>query len=189
LCALPVCPPGRCVRIFERQYFTCEMITGRITSLAMHTRTVLHDPAVRWSLHRFVLVAQVLLGRLGQVPSFYSRANFLDIKILHRSVRWFRDRSSDSARVGDCRPCAGDYSPQCTFRLCCNYVPCLFTKSITSLSYCICVFSIRDGHCLVHQNFRKSMVVLKHIPPLLAVHILLEPEAHIGRNARLWARR
>jgi hypothetical protein len=45
------------------------MITGRITSLAMHTRTVLHDPAVRWSLHRFVLVAQVWCGALFEMQS------------------------------------------------------------------------------------------------------------------------
>ena len=49
---------GRCLRIYERQYFTCEMITGRITSLAMHARAALRDPAARWSLHRFVLAAQ-----------------------------------------------------------------------------------------------------------------------------------
>ena len=48
----------RCLRIFERQYFTCEMITGRITSLAMHSRTIIRSPAERWSLHRLILVAQ-----------------------------------------------------------------------------------------------------------------------------------
>ena len=53
-------PGRRCVRIFERQYYTCEMITGRITSLAMHTRALVHAPDARWRLHRFVLAAQVL---------------------------------------------------------------------------------------------------------------------------------
>jgi hypothetical protein len=60
---------GRCLRIYERQYFTCEMITGRITSLAMHARAALRDPAARWSLHRFVLAAQARAHVAPHAPS------------------------------------------------------------------------------------------------------------------------
>jgi hypothetical protein len=47
-----------CNRILEKQYFSSQLIYGRITSLAMHSRSVLLSPADRWNLQRFILAAQ-----------------------------------------------------------------------------------------------------------------------------------
>jgi hypothetical protein len=47
-----------CYRILEKQYFSSQAIAGRISSLAMHCRSVLRNPANRWDLHRLILAAQ-----------------------------------------------------------------------------------------------------------------------------------
>ena len=47
-----------CNRILDKQYFSSQTIVGRITSLAMHSRSVIHSTVDRWNLQRLILAAQ-----------------------------------------------------------------------------------------------------------------------------------
>ena len=46
-------------KILEKQYFSSQIIVGRVTSLAMHTKAVVQTPRNRWNLQRYILSAQV----------------------------------------------------------------------------------------------------------------------------------
>ena len=45
-------------RILDKQYFSSQAINGRISTLALHTRSMFNRPADRWDLMRHILAAQ-----------------------------------------------------------------------------------------------------------------------------------
>ena len=45
-------------RILEKQYFSSQAINGKLSSLALHTRSMFPSPADRWNLQRYLLAAQ-----------------------------------------------------------------------------------------------------------------------------------